>query len=431
MKGKTKKRKFEDKIPDKKESISGHAIEKPADPSNILDRLSFHRLLGEGCYGKVMLASDSITKQLYAVKIIKKHALLGNEDDSTFVERRVLEVAKGCPFLTDVYATMQTKDHLLFVMQYLPGGDLDQFMGKNGKLDINTARFFAAELVCGLQYLHKNGIIHRDIKPDNVLLDSQGHIKIADFGLALENVYRNQTAKGYAGTLGYVAPEMLRDQRYNAAVDWWSMGVMVYKMVTGEDPFYCGNSSDHMIRSALRDTPKYPSDLTPDTVDLLKKLLCKNPSKRLGKRGNIRNHPFFKSIDWNELEAGRVNPPFSLCTTSSPQTEDVLRKSEVLCAGDESERISPKDQRRFIGFSYISPKWMDMEQSTAGPSVQVSNKEERSGTSSATLQDKIEFMEIFSCHSETASCSSSRKGVKRRRSDRESGETPDIKKRKS
>ncbi|CAH2222269.1 kinase C delta type isoform X3 [Pelobates cultripes] len=274
--------------------------------------------------------------------------LLDDDMDKTLLERRVLQVATGCHFLTNLYASFQTENHVFFVMEYVNGGDLEQFMNRHGKLDRDAVRhllskekmFIAAELVCGLQYLHRHGIIHRDIKPENVLLDRSGHLKIADF-------------------------EMLRLQRYDAGADWWSFGVILYKMITGYNVFQCGHADE--------DTP---ADVSLEERDILERLLCKIPSDRLGKNGNIRDHPFFQSIDWKELEARRTIPPSILRTTSSESLEESGSIELKLSSKDSSEKsLDSEDQRLFDGFSYINPKWINLAKSSAAQSTKPSTEE--------------------------------------------------------
>ncbi|XP_041424644.1 protein kinase C delta type-like [Xenopus laevis] len=170
-------------------------------------------------------------------------------------------------------------------------------------------RFLSAEMICGLQFLHSEGIIHRDIKPLNVLLDDKGHARISDFGLATQNVFKDDTITGWAGTLGYMAPEILQVKPYNAAVDWWSLGVTIFEMATGDSPFTKSNRKE-LIDSIIMDNPLIPPWLDDNLKDLMKMLLIKNPRRRLGLRGNIRCHPFYKSIDWAAQEEKGAESPF-------------------------------------------------------------------------------------------------------------------------
>ncbi|CAH2319526.1 kinase C delta type isoform X3 [Pelobates cultripes] len=311
-----------------------------------LDSITFHQELGRGAFGKVMLATDDNTRQRLAVKIVKKRVLLNKLEEITLVERRVLEVASGCPFLTEAYGTFQTQDHLFFLMPYVNGGDLEEFMNKNERLDIETAR---------------------DLKPENVLLDSTGHLKIADFGLALENVLGNKTCTGYAGTLGYIAPEMLDGKRYNAAVDWWALGVILYQMVTGADPFDTGHSTTTLINSTLQNTPSYPWYLTPDTKDLLEKLLSKRPCQHkfrgedYGKHYIIAGFPSNNSISKNDKKRKRdeiayadtrdslqLREPVSLVSSrlpTRPPTNPMGKASKGKLSPDDSEQPYLVDPR--------------------------------------------------------------------------------------
>ncbi|OCT70221.1 hypothetical protein XELAEV_18037142mg [Xenopus laevis] len=166
-----------------------------------------------------------------------------------------------------------------------------------------------AEMICGLQFLHNEGIIHRDIKRLNILLDDKGHVRISDFGLAKQNVFEDNTITSGVGTLGYMAPEILQEKPYNAAVDWWSFGVTIFEMVTGV-ALFANNDSEELIDSIIMDRPVIPQWLDEELKDLLKKLIRKKPRRCLGLRGNIRRHPFYESINWMVLEEEGAKSPF-------------------------------------------------------------------------------------------------------------------------
>ncbi|XP_053307473.1 protein kinase C delta type-like [Spea bombifrons] len=206
----------------------------------------------------VLLATDYISNQKVAVKVVSKRAMLNLGWENIMSERRVLEITAGSFFLTHAVSTFQTEEGQWFKFYHL-GLTLCLFN-----------RFFAAEIVCGLQFLHNNGVIHRDLKPENILLDGVGHIRIADFGLALENMFGDIKAIGNAGTNGYIAPEMYRGECYNRGVDWWAFGVILYQMATGLYPFYFDDNDDNtLINSVLYQTPEYPEWLSITTKDIL------------------------------------------------------------------------------------------------------------------------------------------------------------------
>ncbi|XP_075037485.1 protein kinase C delta type-like [Mixophyes fleayi] len=213
---KRKHRKKSRKVPsgsEKEKHIHDEAGTSIAQPiclgvsENIL-RLSFCRELGRGSFGKVLLAKDSITSHHLAVKVISKRDLLVEGEESVMVERRVLQRASGSAFLVHGCFAFQTKELVLLGMEYASGGDFHDLLCRKGPLNIPSARFYAAEIICGVQFLHSKGIVHRDLKPENILVTETGHLKIADFGLAVENIYGDRTATEYAGTPGYVAPEV-------------------------------------------------------------------------------------------------------------------------------------------------------------------------------------------------------------------------------
>ncbi|XP_016416715.1 protein kinase C delta type-like [Sinocyclocheilus rhinocerous] len=272
----------------------------PASPSTtITPRVSisnfvFHKVLGKGSFGKVMLAELKGRGEYFAIKALKKDVVLMDDDvECTMVEKRVLALAWENPFLTHLYCTFQSKEHLFFVMEYLNGGDLMFHIQDKGRFDLYRATFYAAEIVCGLQYLHSKGIIYRDLKLDNVMLDIYGHIKIADFGMCKENMLEENRATTFCGTPDYIAPEILLGQKYSFSVDWWSFGVLLYEMLIGQSPFQ-GDDEDELFESIRMDVPHYPRWITKETKDLLEKLFERDPTRRLGVVGNIRGHAFFK-----------------------------------------------------------------------------------------------------------------------------------------
>uniref|UniRef100_A0A8C2JH02 Protein kinase C n=1 Tax=Cyprinus carpio TaxID=7962 RepID=A0A8C2JH02_CYPCA len=275
-----------------------------------LDNFTLHKMLGKGSFGKVFLAELKGAGQFFAVKALKKDVVLMDDDvECTMVERRVLSLAWEHPFLTHLYCTFQTKENLFFVMEYLNGGDLMFHIQTCHRFDLPRSTFYAAEIVCGLQFLHSKGIVYRDLKLDNILLDIDGHIKIADFGMCKENIFGEARTCTFCGTPDYIAPEILLGQKYGISVDWWSFGVLLYEMLIGQSPFH-GHDEEELFQSIRTDDPCYPRWLTRDAQDILVKLFVREPERRLGVKGNIRHHAFFRETDWIALEKRQVEPPF-------------------------------------------------------------------------------------------------------------------------
>uniref|UniRef100_A0AAX7SR68 Protein kinase C n=1 Tax=Astatotilapia calliptera TaxID=8154 RepID=A0AAX7SR68_ASTCA len=331
---------------------------KDHQPKFTIDDFTLHKMLGKGSFGKVFLAELKRSGEFFAVKALKKDVVLMDDDvECTMVERRVLSLAWENPFLTHLYCTFQTKENLFFVMEYLNGGDLMFHIQNCHKFDLHRATFYAAEIICGLQFLHSKGIIYRDLKLDNVLLDLDGHIKIADFGMCKENMQDDVRTSTFCGTPDYIAPEILLGQKYNSSVDWWSFGVLLYEMLIGQSPFH-GRDEEELFQSIRTDTPIYPNWLSKAAKDILIKLFVREPEERLGTKGNIRHHSFFSSTDWNALEQRQVPAPFTPTITSPSDCsnfdkEFINEKPRLSCA--DRTLINSVDQTMFRNFSFVNP----------------------------------------------------------------------------
>uniref|UniRef100_A0AAR2LDH7 Protein kinase C n=1 Tax=Pygocentrus nattereri TaxID=42514 RepID=A0AAR2LDH7_PYGNA len=323
-----------------------------------LDDFTLHKMLGKGSFGKVFLAELNATGQFFAVKALKKDVVLMDDDvECTMVERRVLSLAWEHPFLTHLYCTFQTKENLFFVMEYLNGGDLMFHIQACHRFDLPRSTFYAAEIICGLQFLHSKGIVYRDLKLDNILLDIDGHIKIADFGMCKENMQGEARTSTFCGTPDYIAPEILLGQKYGTSVDWWSFGVLLYEMLIGQSPFH-GHDEEELFQSIRTDDPCYPRWLTRDARDILIKLFVREPERRLGVKGNIRQHPFFRDTDWNALEKRQVEPPFRPTVKSASDCsnfdKEFINEKPRLSSADRT-LINSVDQTMFKNFSFINP----------------------------------------------------------------------------
>uniref|UniRef100_A0A8C7HGU2 protein kinase C n=1 Tax=Oncorhynchus kisutch TaxID=8019 RepID=A0A8C7HGU2_ONCKI len=308
---------------------------------------------------QVLLAELRGRGQYFAVKALKKDVVLMDDDvECTMVEKRVLALAWDNPFLTHLYSTFQTREHLFFVMEYLNGGDLMFHIQDKGRFDLYRATFYSAEIIIGLQFLHSKGIIYRDLKLDNVMLDRDGHIKIADFGMCKENVFGENRATTFCGTPDYIAPEILLGQKYTFSVDWWSFGVLLYEMLIGQSPFQ-GDDEDELFESIRMDVPHYPRWITKEAKDLLEKLFERDPSRRLGVVDNIRGHSFFKTLNWPALEKREVDPPFKPKVKGPNDCNNFDREflsEKPRLSHTDKNLIDSMDQTAFAGFSFINLK---------------------------------------------------------------------------
>ncbi|KAA0146670.1 hypothetical protein FNF27_01493 [Cafeteria roenbergensis] len=277
------------------------------------------RVLGKGSFGKVFLVRLGVTGAIYAMKVLKKSEVVRRRQvEHTKAERRIMGgVDHSC--IVSLRFAFQSADKLYMVTDYCRGGELFFHLKKMRTFPEDMVRFYAAELVLALSHLHSVDVVYRDLKPENVLLDEEGHIKITDFGLSKDEVADSNGATTFCGTPEYLAPEMLINRKtrkgYGKAVDWWSLGTLVFEMLTGWPPFY-DKSLRRMCEQILRADLRFPPGCaaSAEARDLIRQLLRRDPLRRLGSGAGgadeIRAHPFFASMDWDALASRELKPPF-------------------------------------------------------------------------------------------------------------------------
>ncbi|KAI7691671.1 RAC serine/threonine-protein kinase [Sarcoptes scabiei] len=289
-----------------------------------LDDFEYLKVLGKGTFGKVILCREKKSGSLYAIKVLKKEVIIEKDEVAhTLTENRVLRYTKH-PFLISLKYSFQTEDLLCFVLEYVNGGELFFHLSHDRIFSEERTRFYACQIILALDYLHTKGIIYRDLKLENLLLDDEGNIKIADFGLCKEDITYGRTTKTFCGTPEYLAPEILEDTDYGRAVDWWGLGVAMYEMMVGHLPFYNWDH-DVLFELIMVEEVKFPRTLSPEAKSLLSGLLIKDPANRLGggpdDAKQIMYHPFFRGVNWQDVLDKKIEPPFKPQVTSDTDTK--------------------------------------------------------------------------------------------------------------
>ncbi|XP_072194154.1 ribosomal protein S6 kinase beta-2 isoform X1 [Excalfactoria chinensis] len=326
------------------------------------------RVLGKGGYGKVFQVrkvQGTNTGKIFAMKVLKKAKIACNAKDTahTRAERNILEAIKH-PFIVDLIYAFQTGGKLYLILECLSGGELFMQLEREGIFLEDTACFYLSEITLALGHLHSNGIIYRDLKPENIMLNSQGHIKLTDFGLCKESIHDGAVTHTFCGTIEYMAPEILAHSGHNRAVDWWSLGALMYDMLTGSPPFTAENRKK-TIDKILKGKLVLPPYLTPDARDLLKKFLKRNPSQRVGggpgDAADVQKHPFFRHINWEELLARRLDPPFKPCLQSDEDVSqfDARFTRQTPVDSPDDAIISESANQAFLGFTYVAPSVLE------------------------------------------------------------------------
>lgn len=297
------------RAPEAEEAMAGggKAGGKEIDPQD----LKLLKVIGRGTFAQqVALAKHAGTSSVYVVKTLAKDKLVQRKQVAhTLAEKRVLEDLGGHPFIVKLFSAFQTDRDLNFVLEYCQGGELFFHLQQQQqqKFDEHATRFYAAEVLSALAALHANGVVYRDLKPENVLLDAQGHVKLADFGFAKQQMGPGQRTYSFCGSPEYLSPEMVAKDGHGIETDMWSFGCFCYELLTGSPPFQCDNMA-RLFNLIKQGRVWYPPSMSGSARSLLEGLLRVNPASRLTAE-QAKAHPFFKSIDWDELLLRRVTPP--------------------------------------------------------------------------------------------------------------------------
>ncbi|CAI2368652.1 unnamed protein product [Moneuplotes crassus] len=324
-----------------------------------LESFNTLKVIGRGSYGKVFMVEEKTTGKVFAMKVLKKGAITDERGKERVLTERDIIMQIRHPYIVTLHYSFQTKKKLFFILDFLNGGDLYTHIMNYGKFNENRARFYTAELVLAINHLHKKGIVYRDLKPQNIMLDSEGHIKLTDFGLSKADFSQDQSHT-ICGTIKYIAPETISGMSYNHTVDWWSMGIILYRMLTGKLPYPTNKNSEvrvYIVHNKIQVSKKRIPDETARSFIL--GLLERDPTMRLGANGveDIKNHEYFETIDWDALERREVKPPYNPRLKSEKDVKHIdskyLDENIVSCTLDDNDlKKGNMNNQMFEDFTY-------------------------------------------------------------------------------
>ena len=322
------------------------------------------KLLGRGSFGEVLLVRLKANKKVYAMKILNKSILKLKKQELHTKTERDLMVKINCPFIVNIKSAFQDTTKLYIVSEFMQGGDMFFHLHDGQIIVFNNekAKFYILELVLALECLHKHNMVYRDLKPENILLDEKGHVKLTDFGLSKILETESDKAFTICGTPQYLAPEVLLKKGYDKAVDWWSLGCVMYEMLTGRLPFPIKRGIKLNTKLYERGVD-FPSILTKEAKDLIQKLLIVDPTARLGSGPNgseaIKNHSFFKGVNWKDAWYKKITPPFipKLSNDTDLRYFDSMFTDEPIDGVKRKITIRDRDREpsnEYKGFTYMA-----------------------------------------------------------------------------
>ncbi|XP_061904150.1 ribosomal protein S6 kinase alpha-4 isoform X2 [Entelurus aequoreus] len=379
-----------------------------------MENFELLKVLGTGAYGKVFLVrknSGHDAGQLYAMKVLKKAAIVqkAKTTEHTRTERQVLEHIRQSPFLVTLHYAFQTQSKLHLILDYVSGGEMFTHLYQRDHFSEEAVRLYSAEIILALEHLHKLGIVYRDIKLENILLDSDGHVVLTDFGLSKEFLQEEERTYSFCGTIEYMAPEIIRGKTgHGKSVDWWSLGILMFELLTGASPFTLEgerNSQSEVSKRILRCDPPFPSMIGPTAQDLLKRLLVKDPHKRLGSglRGaaDIKAHTFFKGLNWEDLVQKKISSPFKPEVKSELDVGNFAEEFTGMDPVYSPASTPPSTDRLFKGYSFIAPSILFNKNAVMGDFLESQVHADRPGSAtvqrSATLAESQFFQNYELC----------------------------------
>lgn len=275
----------------------------PTVKASSIDDFELLTTLGKGAFGRVRLGRHREDGSLWAIKMLKKSEIVENNAISHLHREKSVLMSVRHPFIVNLACAFHDEARVYLVLEFVQGGPFDTRLRGEGALSVGEASFYAAQIVLVLEYLHAIDYIYRDLKPDNLLFDMAGYVKLTDFGFAKKTTF----TKTLCGTPDYMAPEIIQRTGYGKAVDWWALGVVLCEMLTGSTPFVA-DSHDATYDAILKFKPRWPSDLKGHGKAIVKSFITKSPDARLG-AGRIKGQPFFKAINWDQLIRRQLQAP--------------------------------------------------------------------------------------------------------------------------
>eukprot|EP00600_Ochromonadales_sp_CCMP1393_P003680 CAMPEP_0174994864 /NCGR_PEP_ID=MMETSP0004_2-20121128/23875_1 /TAXON_ID=420556 /ORGANISM="Ochromonas sp., Strain CCMP1393" /LENGTH=713 /DNA_ID=CAMNT_0016249153 /DNA_START=54 /DNA_END=2195 /DNA_ORIENTATION=+ len=347
---------------------TGKAETKPGEEKLTVQDFDLLKIVGKGAFGKVMLVRKKASKdegKVYAMKVLKKDVVSAKgQIEHTKSERDILFEVRH-PYIVRLRYAFQSEDKLYLVTDYYNGGTLFYHLRKSRQFDEARARFYAAQLLSALDHLHKNHIIHRDLELENVLMDHLGHLALTDFGLSKQNIDFTGGATTFCGTAEYIAPELLKGQKYGAPVDWWSFGILIFEMMQGRTPFFDKNRK-LMFYRIINTEPSFPPTFSPAACDCIRGLLRVNEMERLGSgptaAKEIMSTAFFSVIDFDALMKRELPPPFKPDVTGELDTKYVPKsylQAEAKDSIDESSKKKKDKNPTFDAFTFQGERTLD------------------------------------------------------------------------